>query len=490
MFEEGVISGQKLNVAEYITRGLAYHLFTPILSDRDALDASRRVLALVDQIPAEPAFFAEFGPKLARLALAVIREKGWQPSSLGGDDSVADEILGARQDGLVLYSVRCPGVSTEDTWRNFFLSGPTFAPAARPGTLPGREAVMTGDNIPIWSDPDVPRIYDLRDGQPWPRFAVFNDNPEQLKLVVDFVQADQAAGSNGPANLYVDACLAGVRLVEALTNPVDPGWIKFFVHQIDQNNSFLWDLHRRAPEVAAIGEWTVTTIERRGWGPNGRTSALGQAHSNAMALAAEAGGGLHLNQQTGLMEYGDGSEARRMAGVVVQPQATSAEPSMPEATPTTGSVDDDGPSLGGFDVLGRHLEAAEDGDKASRLIIEAAAADTLGDQSRALELYEQAARLGEVQAMYDAGLLHEVRGDLQSASFWFEAAAEAGTPRGSPGSPNSRIGRETPRLSVSGREKGPRQVMAGRWVTTPTSCSWTPSRLISVALPSPRSLPS
>lgn len=54
MFEENVIPAQKLNAAEYITRGLAYHWFTPILSDSEALVASKRVLVLVDQVPAEP----------------------------------------------------------------------------------------------------------------------------------------------------------------------------------------------------------------------------------------------------------------------------------------------------------------------------------------------------------------------------------------------------------------------------------------------------
>lgn len=120
MFEEGVIPGQTLNVAECMTRGLAYHLFTPVLSDPDALVASKRVLTLVDRIPAEPAFFAEFGPRLSRLALTIIRENGWQPSSLGGDDSVTTEILNARPDGLVLHSARCPGVPLDEVWSHFF----------------------------------------------------------------------------------------------------------------------------------------------------------------------------------------------------------------------------------------------------------------------------------------------------------------------------------------------------------------------------------
>ena len=120
LFAEGPIPPQRLNVAEYITRGLAHHLFQPILSDADALLACKRVLTLVDQIPSEPAFMAEFGPRLSRLALTIVREQGWQPSELGGDNSVTAEILQARPDGLVVYSALCPGVAPGDVWPNFF----------------------------------------------------------------------------------------------------------------------------------------------------------------------------------------------------------------------------------------------------------------------------------------------------------------------------------------------------------------------------------
>jgi hypothetical protein len=76
----------------------------------------------VDQVPAEPTFLAQFAPRLSRLALTVIREKEWQPVELGGDGSVVDEIMDVREDGLVVYSARCPGVPIDQTWRNFFAS--------------------------------------------------------------------------------------------------------------------------------------------------------------------------------------------------------------------------------------------------------------------------------------------------------------------------------------------------------------------------------
>ena len=120
MFDEPHPPAQILNIAEYMTRGLAHQLFVPLLSDADALRTCRRVLTLVDQVPAEPAFVAEFGPRLARLALTIIRERGWQPMELGGDGSVTDEIASARPDGLVAYAARCPDVEPKDTWTHFF----------------------------------------------------------------------------------------------------------------------------------------------------------------------------------------------------------------------------------------------------------------------------------------------------------------------------------------------------------------------------------
>lgn len=95
MFEEGLVPAQTLNVAEYLTRGLSYHLFDPILTDQQAKVAAQRVLGLIDQVPSEPAFLAQFAPRISRLALTVAREKRWQPASLGGDGSITTEILGA-----------------------------------------------------------------------------------------------------------------------------------------------------------------------------------------------------------------------------------------------------------------------------------------------------------------------------------------------------------------------------------------------------------
>jgi len=145
---------------------------------------------------------------------------------------------------------------------------------------------VTDTNTSIWDDPDVQRIYDI--------------------------EAGQNAGSDGPASAFVDACLAGIRAVEELPGSVDPGWIKFLIYMVDMNNHFLWDLHHTRTETAAIGEWTVRAIQRFGWGPDGNSTPLGERHSNAMALAAAAGGGMHTTPD-GRFEYGDGRAARQAA---------------------------------------------------------------------------------------------------------------------------------------------------------------------------------
>jgi len=284
---------------------------------------------------------------------------------------------------------------------------------------------MTDIDIPIWDDPDVQRIYDLQDGQPWPRFADFNEWPEQFALVRRFIEADQNAGSNGPPSAFIDACLAGVHAVERLPRSVDRGWIKFFVYFVDVNNHFLWDLHHAAEEVAAIAEWTVQTIHRNGWGPDGNATALGQRHSNAMSLAAQAGGGVH-QQPDGTFAYGDGEAARRAAerggfGIAYDEQPRE------EPVPAAGGPASDWDRA--IDTLQARMHAAEGGDEASRLFVLGLKAQADGDGGTAISYLEEAASLGDTEAMIEAGDARQISGDLYSAQTWYEAAAESGAPR-------------------------------------------------------------
>jgi hypothetical protein len=172
---------------------------------------------------------------------------------------------------------------------------------------------MNEPDIPIWADPDVRRIYDVTGGQPNPRFWDFNNSPEALALMRDFTAADQAAGSDAPPDAFIAACLTGIRAVEHLPRTVDSGWRKFLIYMIDMNNHFLWDLHHRREEVAAIAEWTVETIENFGWGPDGNTTAIGQRHSNAIGLAAASGGGVLFDESIQAFGHRNGDLARLAA---------------------------------------------------------------------------------------------------------------------------------------------------------------------------------
>ena len=72
-------------------------------------------------------------------------------------------------------------------------------------------------------------------------------------------------------------------------------------------------------------------------------------------------------------------------------------------------------------------QAQQTGDRAAQLYSRGAALRiTGGDEREAFRSFEEAARLGHVDAMYDAGCLAGDLGDLNTARFWWEAAANAG----------------------------------------------------------------
>jgi tetratricopeptide (TPR) repeat protein len=72
------------------------------------------------------------------------------------------------------------------------------------------------------------------------------------------------------------------------------------------------------------------------------------------------------------------------------------------------------------------FEDAEAGDAASQAYRNAFAAQNRGDKEAALTYYEEAARLGLVDAMYDAGCIHNESGNISASTFWWETAAKSG----------------------------------------------------------------
>ena len=74
LFDKGAIPVQRVNTAEYLTRGRPHQLFLePILSDGQVAETVRRILRLVETAPAEPAFLRQFADRSA----------GWRSPSRG-----------------------------------------------------------------------------------------------------------------------------------------------------------------------------------------------------------------------------------------------------------------------------------------------------------------------------------------------------------------------------------------------------------------------
>lgn len=76
--------------------------------------------------------------------------------------------------------------------------------------------------------------------------------------------------------------------------------------------------------------------------------------------------------------------------------------------------------------LDQVLDDAEAGDAASQAYRSGLHAMSQGDVSTALGYYEEAARLGLVDAMYDAGCVSAELGRTSASTFWWEAAARRG----------------------------------------------------------------
>lgn len=84
LFETGP-PGQRFNAAEYMSRGFCNVLFHPnFMNDDDVEVTIERMLAVFDAAKISSNIEAEIAAQRIRLALAVMRERAWQPTTLGG----------------------------------------------------------------------------------------------------------------------------------------------------------------------------------------------------------------------------------------------------------------------------------------------------------------------------------------------------------------------------------------------------------------------
>ena len=78
----------------------------------------------------------------------------------------------------------------------------------------------------------------------------------------------------------------------------------------------LWDKHQAGEAAGRLAQWVIVTIEKNGWGPDGRATPLGQHHSYAMGVAGNSGAGIvELDAASGNYRPPTGDEARQAASV-------------------------------------------------------------------------------------------------------------------------------------------------------------------------------
>ncbi len=168
--------------------------------------------------------------------------------------------------------------------------------------------------IPIQEDVDVGAICH-REGD---RVTYSQEGLSEAddELIKAFFMADQRLNQDGPPSgeAVVETCLLGVRAFEGLSAGAPAGWRKLILYAISDLTYDLWEKHRVGDPAAKLAHWVVATIEANHWGPDGRSTPLGQHHSYAMGVAVGTGVGVILiDPETGTASAPTGDEARQAA---------------------------------------------------------------------------------------------------------------------------------------------------------------------------------
>lgn len=170
--------------------------------------------------------------------------------------------------------------------------------------------------IPIWEDVDVRAISTMQGDPPRPVYAMEGLAEADAELVRMFFGADQSlkAADLPDGDSVTKVCLLGVRAFEGLSSDVPLGWRKLILYAVSDLTYSLWEKYEIAEPAAKLAHWIVATIEANHWGPDGRTTPLGQHHSYAMGVAVRSGlGTIQIDPATGLASAPTGDEARNAA---------------------------------------------------------------------------------------------------------------------------------------------------------------------------------
>ena len=116
LFESGP-PGQRFNSAEYMSRGFCNVLFdSTFMDDSDVAVTIERMLLVFDKGEIDWDIQAEIAARCIRLALSVMRERGWQPEALGGTDRLHLDLDTPRIRASLSYN----GLSPEKSLEHFF----------------------------------------------------------------------------------------------------------------------------------------------------------------------------------------------------------------------------------------------------------------------------------------------------------------------------------------------------------------------------------
>jgi hypothetical protein len=109
--------GQRFNSVEYMSRGFCHVLFDPNFMDDDSVAITiERMLIVFDEGKISSDIEAIIAARCIRLALAVMRERCWQPTALGGTNRMNINLDTPR----IRASLSCAGISSDKSLEHFF----------------------------------------------------------------------------------------------------------------------------------------------------------------------------------------------------------------------------------------------------------------------------------------------------------------------------------------------------------------------------------
>jgi hypothetical protein len=312
--------------------GLALDWRGCVLDDQAGREPSRRVGRLSFPHP-----WIDSGPE-ARRVFVRLGEELFDAGLLGppydertfdlGEEPITNRDAGpARLLALMTLAAHAKGLGNP-RWQEWAEAARAGVPLLPPKVFPenlrdlwsGIEDLPAIDSsppseIPIQDDVDV-RAISSREGD---RVVYSQDGLSEADdaLIKSFFVADGKLGDGGPpdGDAVMAVCLLGVKVFEGLSITAPAGWRKLVLYAVSDLTYDLWDKHQ-VVDAAKLAHWVVVTIEANGWGPDGRSTALGQHHSYAMGVAVETGVGVvQIDPQTGRASAPTGDEARRAAAV-------------------------------------------------------------------------------------------------------------------------------------------------------------------------------